>query len=124
MGDAYFPWVGALHTLLDSLVDREEDAAAGQHSLLDYYSSPQETAARLSLLAAESLSRIRALPCPRQHLLLLAGMASHYLSTPEASRPDALLTARSVLGTIGGLAAPTMLVMGARRAASRGADDT
>jgi tetraprenyl-beta-curcumene synthase len=120
MDDAYFPWVGALHTLLDSLVDRQEDAAAGQRSLLDYYSSPQEAAARLGLLAKESLSRIRMLPSGRQHLLLLAGMASHYLSTPEASRPDALLTARSVLGTIGGLAAPTMLVMAARRAASRG----
>jgi tetraprenyl-beta-curcumene synthase len=119
VGDAYFPWVGALHTLLDSLVDRREDAAAGQRSLLDYYSSPQEAAARLGLLAAESVSRIRRLPCGREHVLLLAGMTSHYLSTPEALRPDALLTARSVLGKIGGLAAPTMLVMSTRRVAGR-----
>jgi tetraprenyl-beta-curcumene synthase len=118
MGATYFPWVGALHTLLDSLVDRQEDAAAGQRSLLDYYSSPQEAATRLGLLATESLNRIRALPGARQHMLLLVGMASHYLSTPEASRPDALLTARAVLRTIGGLAAPTMLVMGARRASA------
>ncbi len=120
---AYFPWVGALHTLLDSLVDRQEDAAAGQRSLLDYYSSPQEAAARLGLLAAESRKRIRTLPSGRQHMLLLAGMASHYLSTPEASRPDALLPARSVLKTIGGLAAPTMLVMVARRATAQSAHD-
>ncbi len=120
---AYFPWVGALHTLLDSLVDRQEDAAAGQRSLLDYYSSPQEAAARLGLLAAESRKRIRTLPSSRQHMLLLAGMASHYLSTPEAARPDALLTARSVLKTIGGLAAPTMLVMVARRATAQSAHD-
>jgi tetraprenyl-beta-curcumene synthase len=121
MGNAYFPWVGALHTLLDSLVDRREDAAAGQRSLLDYYASPQEAAARLGLLAAESLNRIRTLPGSRQHMLLLAGMASYYLSTPEAARPDAMLTASSVLKTIGGLAAPTMFVMGARRVASSSA---
>lgn len=117
---AYFPWIGSLHTLLDSLVDKQEDAAAGQRSLLDYYDSPQETATRLGLLAAESLSRIQALPCGRQHLLVLAGMASHYLCMPAASEPYALPAARRVLRTLGGLALPTMLVMGARRAATRG----
>lgn len=118
--EAYFPWIGSLHLLLDSLVDRREDAAAGQRSLLDYYDSPQETATRLGLLAAESLSRIQALPCGRQHVLVLAGMASHYLSMPAAFEPYALPAARRVLRTMGGLALPTMLVMSARRAASRG----
>lgn len=118
--EAYFPWIGSLHLLLDSLVDRQEDAAAGQRSLLDYYDSPQETATRLGLLATESLSRIQALPCGRQHLLILAGMAGHYLSMPAASEPYALPAARCVLRTMGGLALPTMLVMSARRVASRG----
>jgi tetraprenyl-beta-curcumene synthase len=121
--EAYFPWIGSLHLLLDSLVDRREDAAAGQRSLLDYYASPQEAAARLGLLAAESLRRVRALPGCRRHVLMFAGMAGHYLSMPAASQPDALPAARTVLGTIGGLAAPTMLVMGARRATSRSATD-
>jgi tetraprenyl-beta-curcumene synthase len=118
--EAYFPWIGSLHLLLDSLVDRREDAAVGQRSLLDYYTSPQEAAARLGLIATECLRRIRALPCGRQHLLLLAGMASHYLSMPEASQPEALLTARTVLKALGGLATPCMMVMAARRAAGRG----
>jgi tetraprenyl-beta-curcumene synthase len=113
----YFPWIGSLHTLLDSLVDREEDAAAGRCCLLDYYSSPVEAAARLGLLAGESLNRVRRLPRGGQHALVLAGMASHYLSMPEAFKPDALPAARAVLGTIGGVAAPSMLVMAARRAA-------
>jgi len=106
--EAYFPWIGSLHLLLDSLVDQQEDRVAGQPSLLAYYSSPEEAAARLGLIAAESMHRIRALPCGRQHALLLAGMAGHYLSI------------RSVLAAIGGLAAPTMLVMGARQALGRG----
>lgn len=117
---AYFPWIGSLHLLLDSLVDRREDAESGQRSLLDYYASPQEMAARLGLLATESLRRVQALPRCRQHVLMLAGMAGHYLSMPAAFRPDALPAARTVLGTIGGLAVPTMLVMGTRRAAGWG----
>ncbi|MGH2854522.1 MAG: DUF2600 family protein [Solirubrobacteraceae bacterium] len=121
--EAYFPWIGSLHLLLDSLVDRREDAAAGQRSLLDYYASPQEAAARLGLLAAESQRRMQALPYCRQHVLMFAGMAGHYLSMPAASQPDALLAARTVLGSIGGLAVPTMLVLGARRASSRSATD-
>jgi tetraprenyl-beta-curcumene synthase len=115
----YFPWVGSLHTLLDSLVDRREDAESGQRSLLDYYASPHEAATRLGVLAAESLRRVQALPSCRRHVLMLAGMASHYLSMPAAFRPDTLPAARAVLSTIGGLAAPTMLVMGVRRAAAR-----
>ena len=92
---AYFPWIGSLHTLLDSLVDRREDAASGQRSLLDYYSSPQEAATCMARLAVESLHRTTVLPRGRQHALVLAGMASHYLSSREASLPDALLATRT-----------------------------
>jgi len=117
---AYFPWIGSLHLLLDSLVDRREDAEAGQRSLLDYYASPQEMAGRLGLLASESLRRVRALPAWHEHVLMFAGMAGHYLSMPAASQPETSLAARTVLGTIGGLAVPTMMVMGIRRAALYG----
>ena len=34
---AYFPSIGALTVLLDDLVDRDEDAAAGAHNYLAYY---------------------------------------------------------------------------------------
>ncbi len=117
---AYFPWIGSLHTLLDSLVDRREDAAAGQCSLLDYYASPQDAASGLARLAVEALRQTTALPHGCRHSLVLAGMASHYLSAHEATLPEARLATRSVLAAIGGLAAPAMLVMGVRRATERG----
>jgi tetraprenyl-beta-curcumene synthase len=117
---AYFPWIGSLHTLLDSLIDRREDAAAGQCSLLDYYASPQDAAMGLARLAVESLRQATALPHGYRHSLVLAGMASHYLSAREATLPEALLASRSVLAAIGGLAAPAMLVMGVRRVTERG----
>jgi tetraprenyl-beta-curcumene synthase len=118
--EAYFPWIGALHLLLDSLIDRQEDAVSGQRSLLDYYASPTDAADRMSAIAEESLRRIEVLPQGCRHVLLLAGMISHYLSTPEASRSEAQLASAAVMGRIGVLAAPTMLVMGARRVLTRG----
>jgi tetraprenyl-beta-curcumene synthase len=117
---AYFPWIGSLHTLLDSLVDKCEDAAVGQCSLLDYYASSQDAATGLARLAVESLRQATALPNGCRHSLVLAGMASHYLSAREATLPEALPATRSVLGAIGSLAAPAMLVMGVRRVAERG----
>ncbi len=112
--DAYFPWIGALHSLLDNLVDAAEDRATGQHSLIGRYASPQEAAARMRWLAERSLHAARTLPNARAHTLLLAAMASFYLSTPEAATPEAQPVARAVLGALDGPADLAMLVFRAR----------
>jgi tetraprenyl-beta-curcumene synthase len=114
---AYFPWIGGLHSLLDHLVDRSEDAAAGQRNLIDYYASPQEAAIRMQALAAQSVFAARALLRGRQHTVMLAGMAGYYLSSPEASAPGARPIARNLRETIGGLTTPTLFVFKARRLA-------
>jgi tetraprenyl-beta-curcumene synthase len=117
---AYFPWIGALHSLLDNLVDREEDVRTDQPSLVSYYASPAQAATRMRLLAVESVSRARALPRGRRHLLILAAMAGNYLSNPEANTPEVSAVAHSVLGAIGYLARPTLLVFRLRRLAGGG----
>jgi tetraprenyl-beta-curcumene synthase len=120
LDNAYYPWIGALHTLLDSLIDRQEDTGApGQRSLIDCYLSPQETAARLEMIAAQAVRYTRTLPRAHHHALVLAAMASLYLSDPQASTAGARLAKQQVLATMGDLAAPTMLVMNVRRAADR-----
>ena len=48
---AYFPWIGALHSLLDGLVDVAEDERAGQRNLLSYHASPAQAALAMRLLA-------------------------------------------------------------------------
>lgn len=113
----YWPWMGALHTLLDSLIDRTEDAATGQQNLLDHYSSEEEMSERLELLAVEATSRADAVGV--EHRLILAGMTSLYLSDPNAWSPYARKTTERVLGALGGLAKPAMLVLRARRLAHR-----
>jgi tetraprenyl-beta-curcumene synthase len=114
--NAYFPWIGALHSLLDSLVDRDEDLATGERGLIDCYSSPLHAATRMRAIAGEALRRSAALPCGRRHALIVAAMASFYICEirPSASL-HAQLVAPSVLDAIGGLAVPTMAVLGARR---------
>ncbi|HEV3318562.1 MAG TPA: DUF2600 family protein [Solirubrobacteraceae bacterium] len=119
VADAYFPWIGALHSLLDNLVDATEDRATGQHSLIGAYASPQEAAVRMGRLAERSLGAAAALPGGRGHTLMLAAMASFYLCTPEASTPQALGVTRAVLDTLDGPATMAMVVFRARLAVRR-----
>lgn len=117
--DAYFPWVGALHVLLDSLIDRGEDILTGDHCLIDHYASTDETASRLSDIAAHATHAIELLPDGLAHATILAGMTSFYLSAPAASTPAATPAAAGVLAKIGPLATPAMAVLRARRAIER-----
>jgi tetraprenyl-beta-curcumene synthase len=118
--DAYFPWIGSLHSLLDSLVDHEEDIVTDGRALVGYYSSPTDAATRMRGIAGEALRRAVALPGGRRHALIVAAMTSFYICELHSSMsPHARLVAPSVLEAIGGLAAPTMAILGARRSLRR-----
>jgi tetraprenyl-beta-curcumene synthase len=117
--DAYFPWIGALHSLLDSLVDEAEDAASGQFSLVGCYRSLGDAASNMGRLAERALGAARELPHGRRQAVLLAAMACSYLSAPEASSPDALAAARSVRHALGGLARPALVVFKLRALTAR-----
>jgi tetraprenyl-beta-curcumene synthase len=105
---AYFPWIGALHLLLDSLIDQEDDAQAGRYSLVDHYASPQELAGRLRVISAAAMRASEALPNSSQHGLILAAMASFYLTQPAASSPEGALARAEILATLGERAVPAM----------------
>jgi tetraprenyl-beta-curcumene synthase len=116
---AYFPWIGAVNSLLDSLIDRKEDSAPGQHRLLDYYTSADEAFARLEFIVTQAVYHAQRLALGEIHTMIVSAMASFYLSAPEADQPDVRLTRERIRGTLGGLDAPTRLVMGARRTVGR-----
>lgn len=116
---AYFPWIGALHVLLDSLVDRGGDLRNGHHSLVAHYRDPQHAASRLSAIAEMSVELAGWLPDQRRHAMILAAMSSFYLSRASAGGPDALPAREAVLQAMGPLAAPTMAVLRARLAIAR-----
>jgi tetraprenyl-beta-curcumene synthase len=120
LGAAYFPWVGALHSLLDSLADQVEDLATGRRGLIDYYGSPDEAADRIAAIAGEAMSQVDELPGGYGHTLIVAAMTSFYLcDLSTSSSSHARLAAPAVLETMGHLARPTMLILGARRTAGR-----
>lgn len=115
VGGAYFPWIGSLHSLLDSLVDAAEDAAEGQPNLVSHYRDVEEMTQRIGLIAAEAVSQAKRLPSASRHLTILAGMVSFYLSAEEARRADASPVGSAVLHAVGSLTVPAMLVFRLRR---------
>lgn len=117
--DAYHPWIGALHTLLDSLIDWSEDERSGQPSLLGSYASSDELAERMRLLAARSRVAAATLAQSRLHLALLAGMVSVYLISPEASTDRTAAVAGAVLQATGSLTGPSLFILKMRRAVRR-----
>ena len=119
---AYHPWIGALHTLLDSLVDWSEDELAGQPSLLDHYSSIPELAERMQILARRSRAATALLPYARRHAVLLTGMTGLYLALPDARSLRTSCIADCVFDAMDGLMRPTLLVMQLRRAMRRQQD--
>lgn len=105
---AYHPAVGALHSLLDGLVDVAEDERAGQCNLLRYYPCPQEVDRRLAELAERARSQMRDLAAGRWHEVMLSLMVSHYLSAHELTTPESRATARRVSIAAG---SPTSLML-------------
>jgi tetraprenyl-beta-curcumene synthase len=111
---AYFPWIGALHSLLDSVVDEGEDAEIGQLSLVGCYACAPDAAERMGWLAQRAMSSARELAGGRQHAVIVAGMAGYYLSALRRSEHGMGLVRHRVAAEIGGLARPVALVFRAR----------
>jgi tetraprenyl-beta-curcumene synthase len=113
----YWPWGDALHTMLDSLVDRAEDAATAQSNLLDHYSTQKEMTERVGVIAEETMRRVRYVP--PHHQLILAGMVALYLSDEQAWIVSARPTSERVLEAVGTYAKPALLMLRVRRLALR-----
>lgn len=114
LSDAYFPWIGCLHSLLDNLIDKREDEAAGHRSLLEYY-PPRRAAERMGVLAERAREAADDAPYSQSHRVMLAAMIANYLSTKGGRRPELQSVANAVMATAGPLARPTMLVFKLRR---------
>lgn len=99
---AYFPWIAGLLGVLESLVDREEDVAAGTHSYAGHYTSREEAAARAVIFARRSSLSIRSLRRPVRHRVILAGMVATNLSHQGAADETARLAGAAVRASLDG----------------------
>jgi tetraprenyl-beta-curcumene synthase len=86
--DAYFPWVAAAATMLDSYVDQVEDAANGDHRYVAHYATDGHARERVSNLIRRSLAEIRRLPGGHRHAVITACMIAMYLSKDSARTPE------------------------------------
>jgi tetraprenyl-beta-curcumene synthase len=112
---AYFPWICALHSLLDSLVDVTEDDLAGQRNLLSYHANAEQASCAMEALAQRAIDAARSLPDELHHRVILTAMVGHYLSSVDDSTPDTRAIAESVAGAVGPLLSPTLKLFKARR---------
>ncbi len=111
---AYFPYISALHSLLDQLVDIEEDAGSGQRNLIGYYAHAHEAAERMAWLASRSLECACLLDPPARHSLILAAMAAFYLASPSAFAGEASVVSGAVLRVLGPLVLPPLVLFRVR----------
>jgi tetraprenyl-beta-curcumene synthase len=112
---AYFPAIGALTVLLDDLIDRDEDTAAGAHNYFAYYADSSEAADRLDLIAHAARTAIAGLRHPHRHAAILTGVAGFYLSDAEAETPYARPIRERLLRSAGPAVRPIVAFMQRRR---------
>lgn len=86
----YFPWVCALHILLDYLIDQEEDRRGGDLNFVAYYRDAEEAAERLAFFARRAREAVRELPGSRFHRLIVDGLLGLYLSDKKVRRQRAV----------------------------------
>ena len=116
--DRLYLSIGAL-TMLDSLVDRDEDIAAGQLGYVQYYDDPHLLASRLALLARDTVARARALPNGAHHIVTLVGIVAYYASAPTANTEFARPLIAPVRRELRPLITPTLALFRAWRLAKR-----
>jgi tetraprenyl-beta-curcumene synthase len=77
---AYFPWISAATTMLDSYVDQAEDKLNGDHSYIAHYPTQDAAARRTCELTRRSLQEAGGLPDAERHILIVSCMVALYLS--------------------------------------------
>ncbi len=97
--DAYFPYVSALHVLLDAFIDQAEDREHGELNFSHVYGGAGALRSRVRILFATARARLRALPGDRAHRFVLDVMTLFYLSHPKVAAQGLEREARALLRT-------------------------
>lgn len=84
---AYFPWMSAATTMLDSYVDQAEDVENGDHRYIAHYATAQLADERVRELVLRSAREARRLRHGHRHAVITACMVAMYLSKDSAHTP-------------------------------------
>ena len=114
---AYFPWLSAATTMLDSYVDQGEDAENGDHSYVAHYPDADSALSGIQELLRRSLAEARSLPNGHKHAVIAATMIAMYLSKQTSHTAKLSAGADSFIQAGGSLTRFMLPVLRAWRAA-------
>ncbi len=117
--DGVYFALGILSTMLDSVVDYEQDVADGTLAYINHYDDRAELGVRLVTIAREAARRAHDAPASGHHLMTLAGVAAYYTSAPSARGELALPVTSRVERALRPLMMPTLALMRSWRLAKR-----
>jgi hypothetical protein len=113
--DAYFPWMSLAIVMLDSYVDRQDDAARGGHSYFAYYGDEQTAITRLIATIRHMQQRISGLQSSDRHAVIGSCMVAMYLSKASAFAPASRQSTQQIIGECDGLTRVVLPALGAWR---------
>lgn len=114
---AYYPPIGALTVLFDSLIDRSHDAVSGNHNYMAYYTGRDAAAERLAAITRHAQLAVMPLRRRRRHKAIVAGVVGFYLGASDRVAWIGAVRER-VVAELGGTVGPIMTVMRVRRGLS------
>ncbi len=83
--DAYFPFVSAIHILLDSFIDQDEDEEHDDLNFARVYGNSKVMCERLTFMTSTARERLSQLPDAGRHRFVLDIMTLFYLSHPKVA---------------------------------------
>jgi tetraprenyl-beta-curcumene synthase len=117
--DEIYLALGVLSTMLDSVVDYEQDAANGTLAYINHYDDRALLGQRLVTVTRQAAARARDAPASAHHLMTMTGVAAYYTSAPSASSELASPVISRIEGELRPLIAPTLAIMRTWRLAKR-----
>jgi tetraprenyl-beta-curcumene synthase len=100
-GAVYFPWISLAIAMLDSYVDRFDDASRGDHSYIAHYGDDELATRRLREIVDRTLRETNGLRNGTRHAVIAGCMVAMYLSRERDETPE--MRARTLtLVTAGG----------------------
>jgi hypothetical protein len=117
--DAAYLVIGAVITMLDSLVDDARDRRAGEPGYIRLYDGREEIEQRLIELIGEALTRAGRPRDGAHHTMTLAGVAAYYTTHPGAADRENRGIRRAVRKELSPAIWPALGVLLAWRGAKR-----
>jgi tetraprenyl-beta-curcumene synthase len=117
--DSAYLSIGAVATMLDSLIDYQHDLRQGTQWFVRLYENPALLASHLAETAKTAAQQARMLPHHAHHLMTLTGVAAYYLSAPEAHSEFARALTKQLRRELGPMLTPPLAILRAWRTAKR-----